>query len=592
MKARKSRTAGEMTAKPRLGLRLAWGLTGLALALPPLLVWPALAEPFHLPKLLASELLGLLSALAVVVTVPLRSAPWRLPAVRATVPFLVVAAASVVRSDHVEHAREALWSLTVGIACLCAWSLWGARLRRLLDVLLLPALVLALFGILQFHDLFRPFAFTAGEEQQRGGVTSLAGSVADLGAFLVLPCLLAQLALGRALDAPGRARRWRLPLVAALVIVLHYGVIVSQTFTAFAALAAGSVVLWLPALSSRRHWSFAAVAGALVVLMVATVPPLRTRATNLLRNVSAGRLTAALSGRTDGWKAATWMFREHVVLGVGLGGYLPAFTPAKLALVDRGERFYRAHRGRSTFRNAHNEPLEVLAELGLVGVLALGWGVWVLVGSLRRRARDALEGSGERTELPLALGGLTALLVLALAYFPFRLALTGYPAAVFLAFVLVPAGDAPEAAAAPRPRWPALVAAGLLAMTMVFSWRRAERRLEASQIVRAVELINEAMIESNQMRRSLLYGQVRALRKALPLAPADVSIPLAVGGQYLLLGDGEEAERWLERARRLEPRPEIYAALATAQGMAGKSEEAQKSRAAAALLDPRTYGAP
>lgn len=588
----KSKSATHVTAEEAArahawSFRLARLLTAAALVVPPLLVWPALADPFNLPKLLAAELLGLASAVVTIVAHRDRVPPlWRQPAVRATAPLLLAAAVSVAASTHRQHGMGALWSLAVGLLCLWAWSLWGERMRRFLDALLLPAFVLSVVGILQFHGLYEPFSFVSGEEQRRVGVTSLAGSVGDLGAFLVLPCLLAQIAVHRTWHATQRStRRWT-PLILAAALVIHYSLVVSQTITALLAVGVGTLVLWLPLVPSRRRWLVPVVGVVVATLLVTTVPPLRSRGRALWRNAEAGRWSTVLSGRTDGWKAATWMFREHPVLGVGLGGFLPAFTPAKLALLDRDATFYRGHRGRSTFRNAHNEGLEVLAETGVVGLLALAWGVWSLIVVLRRRARDETD----KAELVFTLGGVASLLVVALGYFPFRLALTAYPAAAFLAWILRPdeAGRSPSDGGGRH--WPAWTAAGLLALLLIPEWWRADRLVEASQISRGVELLTAAMNESGRESRALVYGQIRALKKARQLAPADVSIPLALGGEYLQLGDGDEATRWLEVALELEPRPEVYSALASALELAGRREEAERSRSTAARLDPRTYG--
>jgi O-antigen ligase len=99
-----------------------------------------------------------------------------------------------------------------------------------------------------------------------------------------------------------------------------------------------------------------------------------------------------------------------------------------VALLERGRRLYQGQI-ETSFANAHNDYLEVGAELGVPGWAALGWGIWI-VG---RRARGA-----PANDRPLAWSGLVALALLAAASFPFEIALVAYPWLLFLAWVLRP----------------------------------------------------------------------------------------------------------------------------------------------------------
>ena len=135
-----------------------------------------------------------------------------------------------------------------------------------------------------------------------------------------------------------------------------------------------------------------------------------------------------LIGRLDAWWAASHMLQQHPVTGVGLGAYGAEFIPAKLELLSEGRELYQGHRY-GTFSQAHNEYLQVAAELGWPGVIALLWALAHLGIAMYRGCR------GDPHTLGLALGGTTLWAVLAVAHFPFHLALTAYPALVFLAWV-------------------------------------------------------------------------------------------------------------------------------------------------------------
>jgi hypothetical protein len=179
------------------------------------------------------------------------------------------------------------------------------------------------------------------------------------------------------------------------------------------------------------------------VLLVAAVAPLRQRVVEKARQAAEGDWNDVLTGRLDGWRAAVWMLRERPLTGVGQGAYRPEFVPAKLALMDRGVPFYRDLT--VGFGNAHNEFLEVGAEWGIPGLLALAWGLWVLIGALRTPSPPAplshrpppdRERGNQGGERVLAWAGTAALATLCLVDFPFQIALVAFPALLFLSWVL------------------------------------------------------------------------------------------------------------------------------------------------------------
>lgn len=392
-------------------------------------------ESFRLPKLMVAEWLGLASVL--VLAWNLRQADagpreaWRLPAVRAILPVLVVATAGIWTTAHPLQVRDALFDLWIGAACLVGWSvgLERGRQERLLRGLLWPAVLLALAGILQYHRVWEPLALVGTQWDPRLGITSFAGNPGDFSGFLVLPFLMGLWTL------PGLRGAGRWMTVLALVLCV-YALVLTQTLASLAAVAVGTVVLlWL---RLPRRVALAGLAGGavLAVVLVLAVAPLRERVAGKLRGLAEGDLNEVLTGRLDGWRAALWMMEEHPLTGVGHGAYLPEYAPAKLALLDRGVEFLP---GQTTpmFSNAHNEFLEAAAEWGIPGLLALAWALWVLFRAARRLP--------ER-DRSLAWPGLAALVVLSLAYFPFRVAILAFPSLLFLAWVLRPEPDSEEEA--------------------------------------------------------------------------------------------------------------------------------------------------
>jgi O-Antigen ligase len=386
----------------------------------PLYFVPSAKDPFRLPKLMLAEWLAIASlvplawALRRVEVVRWRDL-WGQPAIRALLPLLAVATAGLATSAHPLHVRAALADLWIGAACLVGWSaaLPARRLERVLVGLLLPAAALAVIGILQFHGL-QPLAVAPALGGARYTVTSTAGNTGDFAAFLVLPCLVAQWRLARGAaavsggstaaggsagerDAGGGRRRLgrRWGWLAAALVLCAYAVAVTQTLAALVALLLGSLTFWFGSLrrgGAGLRWLAAACAAAalLAVGAVAAVPALRGRVAEKVSLARRGEWNHVLTGRLDGWRTALWMLERHPWAGVGQGAFRAEFVPAKLALLDRGAAFLSGEQ--QNFVNAHDEPLEVGADLGVPGLLALAWALVVVTAAARLRMTAAAPG--------------------------------------------------------------------------------------------------------------------------------------------------------------------------------------------------------
>jgi O-antigen ligase len=423
--------------RPPLDLRLGAFFLWLLVLAPPLLWAPVAKESFRQPKLLAAEWLALasLACLAGGLSRVERVGPpdlWRLPAARIVLPLLGVATLGLAFTRHPLHVREALIDLWIGAAALVGWSaaLPSERLERLLRGLLWPAFLLALLGIAQYHGVWQPLRLANLQAGSRLAITSLAGNPGDLGAFLVLPCLLAQDLLRRRSGERWTPAAWGTALALAVAV---YALLLTQTLAAVAALLVGSLLLWGSRMPRRRAALLLAAGALAAAVLVTAVAPLRLRVLEKGREMARGDWGSVLSGRFDGWRTAVWMFERHPLAGVGQGAYAAEFTPAKLALLDRGAVFYPGLTQGNTFENAHNEVLEAAAEWGIPGLLALAWGLWVLLEALRQKTGDT---GGSPEDRALAWAGVVALAVLSLVDFPFRISLVAFPALLFLSWVL------------------------------------------------------------------------------------------------------------------------------------------------------------
>ena len=216
----------------------------------------AARDSFRLPKLLLAEVLGLASLVPLWLAALGRAAErplWKTTALLAVAPLALAAALSAVTSSHPEAAREGLWHASVGFACLIGWSsgLGGRRLRRLLDLLLLPATLLAAIALLQAAGSFRPVELLV-PLGARFEMISLAGNVGDLAMYLALPTLIA---FAGFLEGRGR-RRLALGLSLALLAAT---LLVTRTVTVLIAVAIGCLVAGALRLDRRGFLRLAAL---------------------------------------------------------------------------------------------------------------------------------------------------------------------------------------------------------------------------------------------------------------------------------------------------------------------------------------------
>ena len=128
----------------------------------------------------------------------------------------------------------------------------------------------------------------------------------------------------------------------------------------------------------------------------------------------------------------------------------------------------------------------------------------------------------------------------------------------------------------------------VVALLMALGWQtmRWRNRLEASAIVARVEVQTQAAIARRRAPSTLFAAHLADLDRAWRLAPSDVSIPIAVGAQYLLLKRADDAINAYEIANALEPRPEIDLNLGRAYQLRGDVARARAAFARVVRLNP------
>ncbi len=298
------------------------------------------------------------------------------------------------------------------------------------------ALALLLSAALQ--GLYGTLALAAGSETTRNAASSL-GLAGATGTFVnknhfagflaaALPCGLAlAITIGRRrrearglrerlLDSFG-AEGSRTLLAGLLVAVGFAGLLLSFSR---AGIAAGLVALVLTSLAAGRRGLRTRLAVILVLAALAAMPLLQIGADRLLASYGrAGEEIADAGGRGTVWRDTVSMFAAYPVVGSGFGTFSAAYPMFRSASV----RYYYDH--------AHNDPLQFLAEGGVVGAALLV----LLLLPLWKRAVFLLTGEGGALAAGFA-AGLVAMALHALVDFNFHIPSNAATGAILSGMVL------------------------------------------------------------------------------------------------------------------------------------------------------------
>jgi O-antigen ligase len=521
--------------RPTWSLRIA--AAGLFLA--QIVVLPGAASPFRLPKeALAVAALAVAIAAATAARRGRIALPsGRLAAVLAAYPFLL--AVSAIWSAHPLRTFQAAAVAAIWLSGVLWFSTLDSADRQRLHLATaigvsfsIAVLVLQLAGV----ETFNFGAQTTG----RMRLTGLTGNPADLAmaAVLVLPLFLANS------QRLSRSWRWR-----GLALLLASSVVMTRTLTGVAALAAVAAV-WLWQQRSRRAW-MAAGAVALLLAVVAATTGLGGRIVEQVDRLRRGEFYALLSARADGWTAATEMIRSHPATGVGGANFTVAYYPSRVDWLQRNGGSGGRGEIASHFEWAHNDPMQLQAELGIPGIAWAIALVATIIGA-RRRAGPLL---------PLAAAAWTPF---ALLHYPMHLTVGLIPTSLVLAH-LVQADREPVERDWRRWRRPITIAAVILAVAIAW-WqlqRVAVNLWMGGNDIR-LQVLEKAPPEVRARQARAIEGHVMARIDRLPLqAPV---LWRTVGRARILQNDLNGAAQAFGAAHELWPHEdsEFYLGLTLA----------------------------
>lgn len=410
-----------MAARPDFATRvmvvLAWLVTAATLIVP-LAAAPDLLDRFRILKEAITRAEGILGLFLIVVATALGNADRIREMLRARAVVAIVIAGVVwtavmtVTSSHRPSSIESLVSVITSV--LVFMTVWYAAPRlslTILDVLVPAVLINTVFAALQEYGLYQPF-YIDPLSYRHLSATALIGNPNIVGSYMAL----AAIPLATAAVRIHGWRRWWYTFGAFCAVS---GVFVSRTTTAVIALMVGLAVLAFT-LAARRALAFALLLVLLfgigylsdmrVILRLVALP--ERIATEGWEVASSGRMTPAL--------VALQMVRDHPVTGVGPGAYQFQYMSYQVRVRQQYGGRVRGV-GATSFGEAHNDHLQLLAETGLPGYLLFLGTLGILIRTARRTApTDERHGIARTMALPLA----AAFAVLCLAQFPLHVAVT------------------------------------------------------------------------------------------------------------------------------------------------------------------------
>ncbi len=459
-------------------------------------------------------------------------------------------------------------------------------IKILLGALLLSASIASVYGLLQYYGkLPGPPGFVGGSPAMIstfGNPNYLAGFLAHLFVPAMVLSFMTQ-------------NRWvRLALLGVLMLMTAALVATNSVGAWLAALLAtvfflvGVLIFRLGAvLRAQRAWAL-----AIMFLLVLTIwlqaPPgplnaLVGRAATLEPSGPIEKITQFFQrlweensgiARSWNWWIAYEMLKAHPFVGVGLGDYKVEFLEYKARFKETplGQQ-YNFYLPRAI--QAHNDYVQLIAELGLIGLLAVGFFFGVLIKDAHNFVRSS--GSPQRRFWGVALGaGIVAFLADALVSFPLHLPASELNLVLLISVLYTRPllGSAPTVTLGSKAKLAVGATALALAVTVSFF---AYRDWQADIYLDAGEA------EINSLR----YETARiALERSVALAVAPGKALYYLGVIYAERGELMRARAYFERSLQSFPTENAYIQLAELDLRLEETERAAERLQTLLRLDP------
>jgi len=391
----------------------------------PLFIWPGITE-YGYGKSIFS-LVGVSILLAWWGVSALVRGEWKVRLPWLTFPVLALIVISFFSLIHAVNGRVVIQSLALVVFFFLFYLLLANTVKEKRDVtlilfaLLISAFFASLYGLLQYLGVMRGAHGTHGLNE----IISTMGNRNYLGGFLAYLLIPSVILIVRL-----RSRILRAVTIILLSFNFGMAMLVNQTGTRVALLVAFIALLigWaifrpIAPLRKNRAWLIALLLALVFTFLVEAPSGPLNSVVGLSADSSSwiGRIWSQSSGKTRSWDWwVGWeMFKEHPIVGVGLGNYKLNFLPYKAAFLASPQGAnYDFYIPRAA--QAHNDYVQVVAELGSLGSLALLALLLAIPFSFWIRLRKNTD-EFDRFDLLLLAGGIVVFLVHALVSFPAHL---------------------------------------------------------------------------------------------------------------------------------------------------------------------------
>ncbi len=306
-----------------------------------------------------------------------------------------------------------------------------------------------------------------------------------------------------------------------------------------------AVIAWLEKLfrSRQRRWGWIGLATAGLALLVGALTPLGQ---DLAATLYQQAVRSSANVRAWDWWVGYHMFEDHPIVGIGVGDYKREFLlyKAEFLTTERGQNYANTVGYIVRAAQAHNEYVQIMAEMGILGLLATAFFIATLIWSTLARLRA--NTSSEGTVMIIALfAGVVAFMSDSLFSFPLHLPANVLVLVFLLAALQSRALDNPKQpplhlSLGKRMSWVMAAVAFLVASTVsVFAYRDWQADVYLDQAQRLVK---------GGGSRDTVQEVKELLQKSLTLDVDPGEVLYWLGLMYMEEGDFLKGKELLERS--------------------------------------------
>jgi len=250
------------------------------------------------------------------------------------------------------------------------------QIRRILNILLIIGGLFGIYGILQHNGIDFSFWIRNIGRQQ---VFGLFGNVNYFAEYLIVPLPIAVSIFF--------ASRNKLKKILLLIAILAMGTSLLVTFTRSSYLGFGVSLIFMALLfifsrgksfikENKKIFIVVLVAIFIITFLFVVPNPLNKSGTiihKIKSRISITQLTQSypIITRIANWKFTTLMIKDHPLLGSGIGTYKYNSLRYQAKFLDQGQN--RSFYPSGFADKAHNEYLQLWAEIGIIGLGIFAW---------------------------------------------------------------------------------------------------------------------------------------------------------------------------------------------------------------------------